>query len=66
MVLAALAIFVAHHPHSPSLLALSPSLLLPSSSAACSHCLLLATAVIVWSLTLSCQPLPAFDAPVAN
>jgi hypothetical protein len=65
MALAALALFVACHPHSPSLLLPLPSSLLPSISAARSHHLLLPAIMVVWLSTLSHQPPPTFDAPVA-
>jgi hypothetical protein len=64
MALAALTLFVAHHPHSPSPLTPLPSLLLPSSSVACSCHLLSPAIVVMWLLMLSCHPPPAFNGPV--
>jgi hypothetical protein len=66
MALAAPALFVAHHPHSPSPFPPSPSLLLPLTSAARSgHSSLLAV-VVLWSSMLSLQPPPTLNAPVAS
>jgi hypothetical protein len=66
MAIAALALFVARHPHSPSPFPPSPSSSLPLTSAACSHCLLSPVIIVLWSLTLSCQPSLTFNTPVAS
>ncbi len=66
MALAAHAIIVAHHLHSPSPFPPLPSSLLPLKSAARSHCSSLPVIVVLWSSTLSCQPSPTFNVPVAS
>jgi hypothetical protein len=66
MALAALALVVARHPHSSLPLLPLLSLLLSSTSAVLSHCLLLPAIVVVWLSTVFCQPPPTFDAPIAS
>jgi hypothetical protein len=63
---AAIALFDVCHPHSPLPLPPLRSLLLPSTSAACSGQLSLPASVVLWSSMLSCQPPHTFDAPVAS